>query len=232
MGYATAEVDWAVLTWDEVEGLDEVYDDDDDEDDEDAPSPADRWIQSYHWGLPDVDIHTLGLDEQWIYLIRHGLPQGYRSDAIWLVTRALIQAGLEDEQIMSILLDPNNRIGEKLRERQDPYGAAQAEVERIRAKVEGRAPRGSTTSSRPAHRPRREPVQDEDILRVLTWMRDTGHPQVRARDLVTYHLVRTAVEARDLLSRMAAQGLGELTEERGARGPAAKVFRLARGVRR
>jgi Bifunctional DNA primase/polymerase, N-terminal len=62
-----------------------------------------------------VGVESLRVSNDIKALIRDGKPEGQRSEAIFAAIRAMIKAGHGDEEIIAVLLDPANGIGEKPR---------------------------------------------------------------------------------------------------------------------
>ncbi len=61
--------------------------------------------------LPSINVNALPLSERIKRIIVNGKPKGQRSEAMWCVVLACIQAGLSDDDILSIFY--NYQIGEK-----------------------------------------------------------------------------------------------------------------------
>lgn len=85
--------------------------------------------------LPQVDVDQLPVTADLRETIRNGAePGGDRSAAVWHVTCELVKAGLSDDEIAAVLLDPDLRISEHVRDqrRSDTYVARQIGRARVR----------------------------------------------------------------------------------------------------
>ena len=88
--------------------------------------------------LPSIELETLKLNPWLIYLIQHGKDRDYpekfssRSEAHGKATEDLIDAGVDDQTIMSLLLDPRHDISKRPREKGPAWLAK--DIARIRAK--------------------------------------------------------------------------------------------------
>jgi archaellum biogenesis ATPase FlaH len=67
-----------------------------------------------------VSLDSLGISREIADLIRDGAEVGHRSNAIAACVSALLDAGLDDEQITQIMLDPGHGIGQKAHEKPRP----------------------------------------------------------------------------------------------------------------
>lgn len=89
----------------------------------------------------DVDLEALPISHGLRALIAQGgdpddpARWADRSDAVWHVTCELIRAGVEDELILGILLDPDLGISAHVREQPRPEAYARRQVERARIEV-------------------------------------------------------------------------------------------------
>jgi hypothetical protein len=83
--------------------------------------------------LPKVDVHTLKIGERLRKDIVEGAPSGQRSELIFSVVNRLMVAGLKDEEIASILLNPEYGISEKPLERRNPVSYVEQQISKARA---------------------------------------------------------------------------------------------------
>lgn len=137
--------------------------------------------------LPPVDLEALAIP-RWVHdVIRHGqsaIGEQYpsRSEAVWAVTAALVEAGCDDDTIASILLDPRFAISAKPREHGCRWIAS--EIGRARAKTtksEGpaSAPHGTQNGTGPAVEiadDEEEETEEEENIRVMQEERTIDDP--------------------------------------------------------
>ena len=65
-------------------------------------------------GTPDaVDVEDLSIHETFKDMIRHGAPEGKRSEAVYGVLRAMCSAQERPEAMLGILTDERYKIGER-----------------------------------------------------------------------------------------------------------------------
>jgi Bifunctional DNA primase/polymerase, N-terminal len=69
--------------------------------------------------LPQTAVDALTVSARMKALIRTGVPQGQRSEALWAVLKALVKGGYDDATIAGIVLDPANGISEKVLEQKN-----------------------------------------------------------------------------------------------------------------
>jgi Bifunctional DNA primase/polymerase, N-terminal/Domain of unknown function (DUF927) len=69
--------------------------------------------------LPQTDVDILTVPARIKAIIRRGAPQGQRSDALWSVLKALVQARYDDATIAGIVMDSANGISEKVLEQKN-----------------------------------------------------------------------------------------------------------------
>lgn len=81
-------------------------------------------------------IADLELPEEIVQLIIHGMPKGERSEAVHRVLKALLSAGADEPTIMSLMMDPENGIGDKPREQDAKW--LRGEIKRARKKLNSR----------------------------------------------------------------------------------------------
>ena len=95
-----------------------------------------------------VTLDTLRVSDTIKQLIREGKPAGQRSEAIFASIRAMVKAGHSDDEIRAVLLDPDNKLSDKPREK----GVAWLDGEISRARQKGDSvgcSAGLTTAVRP-----------------------------------------------------------------------------------
>ena len=62
-----------------------------------------------------LPVDSLHIDDRFKDLIREGAPEGERSEALFAVERAMVQAGYPDADIIAVLMDERNGLSEKPR---------------------------------------------------------------------------------------------------------------------
>jgi hypothetical protein len=97
-----------------------------------APRPA---VTAQDVALPAVSLDTLRISQRIKHLIQTGQgPYSSRSEAVFAVVQALLRAGLTDEVIVAVLLNPAYPIAEKPREKGMAW--VRAEIARARTKMQ------------------------------------------------------------------------------------------------
>jgi len=105
--------------------------------------------EAYAGELPPIDLQSLKIHPWLKYLIRVGTDPDYkgkhpsRSEAHGDATEELLKAGVDERTILSLLLDPQNAISERPREKGRTWLAA--DIARIRGKLNGHRPTATNT---------------------------------------------------------------------------------------
>jgi len=84
------------------------------------------------------DLDDLNLPDHVKRLVEHGDTEGKypsRSEADFAAVTGMMRAGVSEEQILGVLTDDQWQVGERLRERNEPDGAARKEIARARKKL-------------------------------------------------------------------------------------------------
>jgi hypothetical protein len=76
-------------------------------------------------------------------LIRAGIPGEQQSGVVWFVIDKMLSAGHTDAEITAIMFDPNNRLGEKVREQDPVWFAGELHKARERAGAGAQAHTGA-----------------------------------------------------------------------------------------
>lgn len=68
-----------------------------------------------HGAQPKISADDLRISEELKQLIRQGLPKGSRSEGLFRVQRAMVKVGHTDDEMVAVLMDPENKLSEKPR---------------------------------------------------------------------------------------------------------------------
>ncbi len=79
-----------------------------------------------------VDLNKLNLKPEILEVIKEGKPEGTRSEALFSVILSMLHKGISDGKILSVIMDPDNKISEKPIAQGDKW--AESELKRARAK--------------------------------------------------------------------------------------------------
>lgn len=121
-----------------------------------------------------VDLYSSELSLNWISTIEEGAPRGSRSEVLLGVSMAMCRAGFTDNQILSVLSDPNHGISEAVYERRNGRASA---VQWLTQYALTKARHETNIMRKFENKPEMKPLGKKEVKKINQELEDERHWQ-------------------------------------------------------